>query len=203
MTSPKLAASERTLVEQELRDTEAAIERGKDQMTAARVPMRCAQARAHQLRRKLMPPVDAAIASIGKEKWRRFATALTASAAPGASIEAAAGEAVRCVFPSWKKPQAVASKAREMLARPEMCAVMDALFEQSGFTIEDAVRHHTQLVQSDDPRVRQKALDTYYRLVIPKPALEVEHRAKVDLIERTVDAPAIRARSLTSDKESR
>ncbi len=200
MRERKLDGQDRALVEQELREAEAEIELGKAQMTAARVPMRRAQARAHQLRRKLMPPVDAAIAGIGKGKWRRFATALTASATPGASIEAAAGEAVRRVFPVLKQPEAVARKAREMLARPEVCAVMDALFEQSGFTIEDAVRHHVQLVQSDDPRIRQKALDTYYRLVIPKPALEAEHRAKVDSIERTVDAPAIRARSLTSDR---
>jgi hypothetical protein len=75
--------------------------------------------------------------------------------------------AVREIFPSKRTDRAVQSKAREMGNRPDIIAVISAVFRQGDFDVNEVIDAHIRLIKSSNPKIAIKALREYWRIVLP------------------------------------
>jgi hypothetical protein len=143
--------------------------RARSSLDEARKVYFTAKSAVSRLRRKTMSPVEVAILDIGRKRYRQFAKLVIRYMGEGNAVGDSMRLAVPHVFPSRRSNDSVARKAREMACRPEICAVINAVFDEASYPIQDVVKRHVELIRCNDPKVAYKAIREYYRLVLPKP----------------------------------
>lgn len=137
-------------------------------MDAARLDWFRAKRALSAERRLGMSPSEAAISDIGRRRHRVFARHLVERLTEGANLGTSLQAATEAVFTKLRTPKAIASKAREMGNRPEIAAVISAVFSSVDLRLDEVVRHHIELIKSPNPRVSLRALSEYCRLVLPQ-----------------------------------
>jgi hypothetical protein len=142
--------------------------RAQSTLDEARGVYFAAKASVSRLRRETMSPVEVAILDIGRKRYRQFVKLVIQYMGEGHDVGDSMRLAVPNVFPSRRSPESVAREAREMACRPEICAVIHAVFEEAKFPIQDVARRHIELIRSSDPKIAYKAIREYWRLVVPK-----------------------------------
>lgn len=160
------------LLEHALARAEQRLQETRGRLDTARRKFFEAKSIVSQLRRQIMPPVEAAIADIGRQRHRQFARHLVRLMQDGTSVGDALHQAAEAIYPSRKSPEAIARKAREMAGRPEISAVICVVMDQGGMDMGEVARKHIELIRSNDPKVSLKAIKLYWQLTLPKPVLE-------------------------------
>jgi hypothetical protein len=127
---------------------------------------------------------------VHRKRQRKFVEVFAQKCKDGVPLEDAKIEAVRESYVAKQvvnKRSSALHKANELLTKkPWINVALDLLFSAQGLTPERAAKKQVKLVDSDDEKVSQSALNTYWDLTIPKPTarIQVQSLGVLEMITR-------------------